>query len=57
MIRAAMNADLMEGRQPLADEPRHLTALVDAALERFEAGEGRIGESPDPAAALTARYR
>ncbi len=57
MIRASLNADLMEGRQPLADEPCHLTALVDAALERLEAGEGWIGESPDPAAALTARYR
>ena len=46
------------GRQAAScDEPCHLTALVDAALERLEAGEGWIGESPDLAAALTARYR
>ena len=57
MVRAEMNVDLMEGRQPPVDEPGHLAALVKVARERLEAGEGWISESPDPAAALTARYR
>ena len=56
-IRACINATLMEGRQPPVDEPGHLAALVDMARGRIEAGEGGTGESPDPAAALTARYR
>ena len=57
MIRACMNATLMEGRQPPFDEPEHMATLVAEARERIEQGEGWVSDSPDPTAALTARYR
>ena len=57
MIRACMNAELMEGRQARFDEPDVLESLVETARKRIEQGEGWVEESPDPTAALTARYR
>ena len=57
MIRACMNAELMEGRQARFDEPEVLASLVETARERIEQGEGWVEDSPDPTASLTARYR
>ena len=57
MIRACINAELVEGRQENCDEPDHLARLVDTARQRIAEGETWVSDSPDPAAPLTARYR
>ena len=57
VIRACINAGLVEGRQENCDEPEHLERLVDTARRRIEKGEAWIADSPDPSAPLTARYR
>lgn len=57
MIRACINADLVEGRQENCDEPDHLARLVDTARHRIEQGEAWTSDNPDPSAPLTARYR
>ena len=57
MIRACMNAELMEGSQVPFDEADHLAPLVEKARERIEQEGGWVEDSPDPAASLTARYR
>ena len=57
MIRACINAELMEGRQARFDDPDILASMVETARDRIEQGEEWVDDSPDPTAALTARYR
>ena len=55
-MRAMMNVALNEGRQVRFDEPEHLTALLDAAVEAL-GGKLPEAEEAASAAALTQRYR
>ena len=55
-MRAMMNAALNEGRYVRFDEPEHLTALLDAAVEALGGALPEVEEA-ESAAALTQRYR
>ena len=55
-MRAMMNAALNEGRYVRFDEPEHLVALLDAAVDALGGALPEVEEA-ESAAALTQRYR
>ena len=55
-MRALMNAALNDGQQVPFDDPERLAALLEKAMAALE-DEASLAEEPDPAAALTQRYR